>query len=168
MKAKRLLLLIIILAFLISCKSTILKTSENVVFGRINDSINLYAFVGEKISVSEFDPNENQENNQKSEKILDEETGDSFTIAHKKYIMDNAFRCKYKVIKELFNRSETDTIEFLAYDHYGNPSFSEKDTVILYLSKSKEDGHFFHQKYQFDNVFIDKNKLFQLSKIHFK
>ncbi|WP_379964655.1 hypothetical protein [Epilithonimonas sp. UC225_85] len=157
MKANRLIISILLSTFLVSCKSSIINTSKNLPFGGINESINLYAFVGEKISVIEFDPNENQEKNQKSEKILDEETGDSATVVYQRYIMDNAFRCKYKIIRKLFNDTKTDTIEFLAYDHYGNPAFAEKDTVILYLSKSIEDGHFFHQKYQFDNVFKDEN-----------
>ena len=70
--------------------------------------------------------------------------------------MDKGFRCKYKIVKNIFNHLPNDTVEFVAYDHYGNPGFAEKDTVILYLSKNKEEGHYFHQKYQYDNVFKDE------------
>lgn len=157
MKINRLIISILFLAFLISCKSTFINTSQNISVGKATDSINLYAFIGEKISIVEFNPNENIEKNQKSEKILDLETGDSATVVYHRYVMDNAFRCKYKVIKKILNQTKTDTIEFLAYDHYGSPPFAKKDTVILYLSEDKVDGHFFHQKYQFDNVFKDKD-----------
>ena len=157
MKANRLIRPLLLSTFLISCQSAIINTSKDVPFEGINESLNLYAFVGEKISVIEFDPNEKQDKNQKSEKIADEETGDSVTVIKEKYVMDNAFRCKYKVISKILNDTKTDTIEFLAYDHYGSPRFAEKDTVILYLIKNKDDGHFFHHKYQFDNVFKDKD-----------
>ncbi|WP_153393796.1 hypothetical protein [Chryseobacterium vaccae] len=39
----------------------------------------------------------------------------------------------------------------------GKPAFSERDSVILYLSEDKKDNHYFHQKYQYDDVFKDKN-----------
>ena len=70
--------------------------------------------------------------------------------------MDSGFRCKYKIVKNIFNHLPNDTIEFIAYDHYGKPGFAEKDTVILYLSKNKIENYYFHQKYQYDNVFKDE------------
>lgn len=157
MKTNPSIILILILAFLISCKPAFTNTSKKISYEGGKEDINLYAFIGKKISVTEFDPNENQEKNQKIEQNIDEETGDTVTVYQKRYIMDNGFRCKYKIIKKLFNYIKTDTIEFLAYDHYGTPGFAQKDTVILYLSKSNEDSHFFHQKYQFDSVFKNKD-----------
>lgn len=114
---------------------------------------NIYAFVGKKISVEKFDPNVN---NGTEKKIIDEETGDSITIVDRSVIMDNAFRCKYILVKKLFNKLPNDTIEFIAYDHYGDPLFSENDSVILYISKSKNKDYYFHQKYHYDKVFKDK------------
>lgn len=149
-------LLILTATILVGCESAYIVTSKNVKYGGANKNINLYAFVGKKISVTEFDPNENQEDEQTGKYEIDEETGDSLKIVRKNYIMDRAFKCKYQVIRKIFNYLESDTVEFIAYDHYGNPGFAEKDTVALYLSKSKHDGHYFHQKYQYDNVYTNK------------
>ncbi|WP_438424078.1 hypothetical protein [Aquimarina macrocephali] len=115
-----------------------------------NKSINLYAFIGKKISVTEFNPNENNER-----KIVDSITGD--TLIRKSYIMDNGFKAKYKIVRNVFNDIKTDTIEFLAYDHYGRPGFENYDNVILYISFNKEKEHYYHQKYQFDPVEKTRN-----------
>jgi len=48
--------------------------------------------------------------------------------------------------KNEFNELQTDTVEFLVYDHYGRPQFEK------YISFYKEDGNFYLQKYQFDPV----------------
>ncbi len=138
---------ILILSIIFSaCKTTITKPTLPI----IDNSKNVYAFIGKKISVTEFDPNENY--------II--ELFDSITdekVIQESYIMDNGFLCKYVVKKNLYNQLENDTIEFTAYDHYGRPHFENYDEVILYISKN-ENGHYFHQKYQFDNIFTDSNK----------
>lgn len=106
--------------------------------------------------MTEFDPNENKESEFTGEYEIDEETGDTLKISRRHYIMDGAFKCKYQVVRKMFNYLESDTVEFIAYDHYGTPGFAESDTVILYLSKSEDGSHYFHQKYQYDNIFKDK------------
>ena len=80
MKALYIIKLILISTILINCKSAFINTSKNIKFGGVNDSINLYAFVGEKISVIAFDPNENSNNIIEYE--IDEETGDSIKTVH--------------------------------------------------------------------------------------
>ncbi len=115
-----------------------------------NESVNLYAFIGEKISVTEFDPNEN---NTRIE--IDSISGD--TIRRVSYFMDSGFKSKYKVVKNVFNNLKTDTIEFVAYDHYGRPVFENYKNVILYISLNKEKGNYYHQKYQFDPVEKTRN-----------
>lgn len=114
---------------LISCKST--KLGQESEFKMEDDSVNLYVFIGEKISVIEFDPNEN---NTLIE--IDSITGD--TIRRMSYVMDNGFKNKYKVVKNVFNDLKTDTIEFVAYDHYGRPGFENYNNVILYISLNKK------------------------------
>lgn len=137
-----------ILIILISCKSTKIDTESE--FKMTNDSVNLYAFIGEKISVIEFDPNENNERME-----IDSITGD--TLIFKSYVMDNGFRNKYKVIRNVYNELETDTVEFDAYDHYGRPAFENYKNVILYLSYSEEKNKYYHQKYIFDPIEKDRN-----------
>lgn len=152
MKAISKIILVLLSLLLISCLNSVKKSENNSSIGKTNNAVNLYAFIGVKISIEEFDPNLN---NKIKEKILDKETGDSLDVIKTQYVMDNAFRCKYKVIKNIFNDLPNDTIEFLAYDHYGKPNFSKRDTVILYISKSKDNSYYFHQKYQYDEVFKD-------------
>ena len=132
----------------ISCKT--IKTNVKPELSNIDDSKNLYAFIGKKIFVTEFDPNQNNER-----KVIDSITGN--TIIHKSHVMDNGFKCKYIVKSNLYNQIKKDTIEFKAYDHYGRPGFESYDEVIIYLSKDKE-GNFYHRKYQFDAIYLDSKR----------
>ena len=131
---------------------------SNYIFAQQNvKSDNLFAFIGEKISVIEFDPNIDFEKIIGTE--IDKETGDTLILKRKSWVMDEAFLCKYFVKKNLMNKLPKDTIEFIAYDHYGKPSFEKFETVILYLSKNKEEN-FIHQKYIYDPVFKINGKWF--------
>ncbi len=108
---------------------------------------NLFAFIGKKISVNEFDPNENN-----SFYTIDSLTNE--IIKHTSVVMDRAFRATYQVIQPVFNDLQLDTIEFIAYDHYGRPAFENYPYVILYLSKA-EDGQYFHQKGLFNQLILE-------------
>lgn len=136
---------IFILSLIISFGRSAPKQLNDDFYGE-NKEVNLFAFVGKKISVVGFDPNAEQI----GEKVYDSVSGD--TLIKKSYIMDGGFRCKYAIIKNVFNEPKIDTIDFVAYDHYGNPGFAEYETVLLYVSKSSKGDHYFHQKYQFDYV----------------
>ena len=139
-------ILIFILFTLFGC-STPKQLNDN--FYSENKELNLFAFVGKKISIIKFDPNVEQV----GEKNYDSISGD--TLIKKSYIMDRGFRCKYAIIKNVFNDPKIDTIDFVAYDHYGNPGFAKYETVLLYVSKSSKGNYYFHQKYQFD--YLEKN-----------
>ncbi|SHJ27804.1 hypothetical protein SAMN04488508_10724 [Aquimarina spongiae] len=132
----RILQILGIIIILISCKSTKIGSESEIgsksEFKMMNESVNLYAFIGEKLSVIEFDPNENNERME-----IDSITGD--TLIFKNWVMDNGFKCKYKVLRNVYNELETDTVEFEAYDHYGRPAFENYENAILYLSYSEEE-----------------------------
>lgn len=116
-------------------------------------TINLFAFVGKKISVIEFDPN-----TEKVEKLeIDSVTGEK--LGHKSWIMDKGFRCKYLILQKVFNDFEKDTIDFIAYDHYGRPNFEDSEYVMLYISKDINEKYY-HRKYQFDPLEILDNDKF--------
>ena len=119
-------------------------------FYKENQNVNLFAFIGEKISMEEFDPNLDV----KTIIEIDLENGD--TIYRKAKIIDRAFKLKYKVIKNLFNDLKSDTVEFVAYDHYGKPGFSNLQNVILYISKSTDKKFYFHQKYEYNEIILTK------------
>jgi hypothetical protein len=106
-------------------------------------STNLYAFVGQKISLTEFDQ-------KPTEEYIIGLDGDSAKITNIPF--DQGFIAKYKVLSNLFNQLNSDTIEFKVFDHYGRPGFEKEKYVLLYLSYSADDSTFYHQKYQFDEV----------------
>ncbi|MDQ1805761.1 hypothetical protein RAH57_17350 [Chryseobacterium sp. CKR4-1] len=123
--------------------SVLLYSQKNVSYD------NLYIFIGEKVSIHEFDPN--IDNVKNIGKELDEETGDSITIFRETHVMDNAFNCTYKVLRNIQGNLK-DTVQFKAYDHYGRPGFEDEKNIILYLFKN-DKGEFFHQKYFYDPVY---------------
>jgi hypothetical protein len=136
--------------FIFACSSNKQLQSDrsNCDFNDKNEKINLFAFIGEKVSIEEFDPNKNN-----IVKVYDPVEKD--TILKKKHVMDRAFRVKYKILKKIFNDLKTDTIEFIVYDHYGSPNFEKYKNVILYISKSSDGNYYFLQKYQYDVVYKD-------------
>src|SRR5688572_18056372 len=78
-----------------------------------DSTVNLYAFVGEKISLIEFDPN--KENDFSSPIKVDATTGD--TIGKKGFlVLDRNFSCAYKVVQNVFNELKEDSIRFRTYD----------------------------------------------------
>jgi hypothetical protein len=90
---------------------------------------NLIVFVGRKLDVQSFSP---------------EYQPGSIP-------MDYAFRARYQVLDVLCGDLQTPEVEFEAYDHYGTPGFSKFETVLLFLSRA--DGRFYHQKYQYSDVY---------------
>lgn len=137
------LLIFFVSVLIISCKSTDLKKNPEL---KINDeTVNLFAFIGKKISVEEL-----HRDKFKTRIKIDSISGD--TIRTTTISMDRGFKNKYKVVRNVFNDLKTDTIEFVAYDHYGRPEFENYKNVLLYVSLNEEKGGYFHQKYQFDPV----------------
>ncbi len=92
----------------------------------------LYVFVGEKIEVKEFKPK----------------------VKEGTILMDQAFKAKYKILKNVYGDLKQDSIEFVAYDHYGIPPFSKHKYVLLYIVKEGEN--LYHSKYQFSALYKTK------------
>jgi hypothetical protein len=114
-----------------------------------DSTVNLYAFVGQKISVTEFDPN--KENDFSNPVKVDARTRD--TIGNQRFlVMDRSFSCTYKVVQNVFNELKGDSIKFRTYDRYARPEFEEHPTLLLYISKSGDGTSFLHQKGQFDEL----------------
>ena len=110
--------------------------------------------MGEKISLTEYDPNADYDKPKKID--IDSTTGDTI-VQRRSFILDNAFEAKYKVLQCVFNDLKIDTITFKAFDHYGRPAFENHSPVLLYISKSEDGSYYFHQKYQFDPLLKSKN-----------
>ncbi len=69
--------------------------------------------------------------------------------------MDNGFKVKYAILKKVYGDFPGDTIEFVAYDHYGIPPFSKFKNVLLYVSA--HSGIYYHQKYMYNDVYKTKD-----------
>ncbi|MES2776991.1 MAG: hypothetical protein V4722_22630 [Bacteroidota bacterium] len=69
--------------------------------------------------------------------------------------LDGHFYAKYKVLQRVYGIYVKDTIELEAYDHYGIPLFSKTKNVMLFVSEYH--GKFYHEKYQFYEVYKTKN-----------
>jgi hypothetical protein len=89
----------------------------------------LHVFVGEKIDVIPFEEG---------------------TVSGN-LIMDYAFKARYRVLENVYGEYRSDTIEFLAYDHYGLPPFASFDHALLFVSEV--DGKYQHEKYQYFDVY---------------
>lgn len=93
------------------------------------DNNKLFAFVGQKIWVEHLPP--------------------------RQYSFDAGFNAKYLILQKVFGDFPSDTIEFVAYDHYGTPPFSKFDYVLLYVSA--DSGTYYHQKYMYNDVYKTKD-----------
>lgn len=138
----RTLYLVALLFLLIGCKPTSTLVGSD--FYKEDRSINLYAFIGQKISVETLKRDAN------ATETFVGINGD--TVVKKVIYFDHGFTAKYKVEGPVFNNLQQDTIIFLAFDHYGRPKFENYEFVLLYLSKSEKDNQLYHQKYQYDPV----------------
>jgi hypothetical protein len=105
-----------------------LTLSPSLLYAQKN-SDSLIVIVAEKISVAEF----------RQEPVKG------------RVIMDQSFHAKYKVIQRLHGTLEKDTCEFVAYDHYGQPAFSNYQFVLLFLIYN--NGKLYHEKYQYFDVY---------------
>ena len=88
----------------------------------------LFAFVGEKISLVSLG------------RVSD---------------LDEGFIAKYKVLQKVYGSYKEDTIEFMVYDHYGEPFFSKYKNVLLFVTE--DSGKYYHEKYQYFDVYQAKN-----------
>jgi hypothetical protein len=89
------------------------------------ENYKLFAFVGQKISVEALPENRS--------------------------LRDIGYKGRYKIIQKVFGSFSQDTIEFVAYDHYGIPPFSQFEHVLLFVSA--DSGTFYHQKYMYNDVY---------------
>jgi hypothetical protein len=91
----------------------------------LKDNNKLFAFVGQKIWVK--------------------------PLPSRQYSFDNGFKAKYLILEKVFGDFLADTIEFVAYDHYGIPPFSKFKNVLLYVSA--DSGTYYQQKYMYNDVY---------------
>lgn len=89
----------------------------------------LFAFVGEKISISPVPPKP-----------------DDF---------DKAIKAKYLIIKRIYGNHEGDTVEFEARDPYGQFEFPMYNHALLYVSEY--EGTLYQEKFLYDAVFKTKD-----------
>lgn len=76
-------------------------------------------------------------------------------LPSRQYSFDNGFKAKYLILEKVFGDFPSDTIEFVAYDHYGTPPFSKFGNVLLYVSA--DSGTYYQQKYMYNDVYKTKD-----------
>jgi hypothetical protein len=94
----------------------------------VHDNNKLFAFVGQKIWVEPLPS---------------------------KGTFNFGFKARYAVLEKVFGDFPADTIEFVAYDHYGTPDFSKFKNVLLYVSA--DSGTYYQQKYMYNDVYRTKD-----------
>lgn len=94
--------------------------------GNEGNGENLFAFIGEKISLDQQEP----------------------PACERCIIMDSYYVANYRILDTVFGNYRGNTIAFDVYDHYGEPRFSKSDTVLLFVLR-RSDGSWGHVKYQF-------------------
>jgi hypothetical protein len=114
----------------------------------LDSSVNLYAFVGHKGSIIEYDPNKEADpsNQNKSTPAGGGEKKRSFYNEHRH------FYATYRLVQNVFNELEGDSVHFKAYERLVHPGFSPYSTVLLYVSKSSDAKSLYHQQGQFDEL----------------
>jgi hypothetical protein len=115
-----------------------------------DSSVNLYAFVGEKIAVVKYDPNNAADPNVPN--IVDTVIGNS-NVKRSFLVLGHHFYATYKVMVNVFNDLKEDTVRFKTFDDQERPAFEKHRTVLLYIYKGDYVQSFYQQKGQFDELF---------------
>ncbi len=105
----------------------------------------LIVIVGEKIELK-YEPEENKST---ARGIAGDK--DTTHIAGVAFSMDHRYIARYKILDLIQGSYTGDTLEFLAYDRYGEPAFSKHRTVLLFISSHK--GHWVHEKDQYFELY---------------
>jgi hypothetical protein len=133
MKRYLFLLLPLFASYISSCRHTPYRTNVPLIAKcdtcALEKRNTLFAFVGEKIDVQRL-PNEKES-------------------------MDYGFTARYRVLMPVYGFYTGDIISFTVYDHYGWPAFAAYQHALLFLSE--DHGKYYHEKYQFFDVYPTKN-----------
>jgi hypothetical protein len=132
--------IIIFFAILISLTTTYGQTRRD----------SLIVFIGDKIDVK-YSPEEKKES--RVDTII--EGNDTSYVRHVSLISNSRYIAKYKILQLVHGSYNADTIEFIAYDHYGEPAFSKHQTVLLFVSDY--NGKLYHEKYQYFNLYMTES-----------
>ncbi len=134
---------------LLSCNG---HTNSNKPTALGHDTLNQNKFSSVKNNPIGYVKNYNGENNKLFVFVGQKNSVDN--LPNREGSMDGGFKAKYIVLQKVFGNFSYDTIEFVAYDHYGIPAFSKFDNVLLFVSS--DSGTYYHQKYMYNDVYQTK------------
>lgn len=120
------------------CKSSDTKLVNNATNG--DTSVNLYAFIGEKISVKQYIAIPNNKTDIST-------SSNSKFVSCQNGVPQNLYEVKYKILKNVFNEYITDADSILTYKSYRYPEFKKHNTVILYFSKTNSGSYYYQGFY---------------------
>ena len=128
---KTLLAVCILVAMSFSCHNTSPLIAKDLTHENERNNT-LFVFVGEKIAVKE--------------------------IPYNGQMMGGALvTAKYKILQRVYGNYVEDTIEFEAYDHYGEFPFAKYKNVLMFVSKGKQTGKYYQEEYQYFDVYKTKS-----------
>lgn len=105
----------------------------------------LIVFVGRLVSIEKI-----------PQKMFREEIRDGDTIRYAlPIIFDSKFKSKFEVVKLINGYYSQDTIEFISYDHYGKPGYTNFEYSLLFVSVYNDQ--LVQQKYTYFPVYKTKN-----------
>ena len=104
----------------------------------------LLVFVGEFVSLEKIS----------SPKIINKSKNGKTDII---WSMNHKYEATFKVLKTIYGAYPRRLIKFDVYDHYGKPTFSKFKNSLMFISKRK-DGSFYHEKYQFFDLYKTESK----------
>lgn len=100
----------------------------------------LFVFVGELMSLKHIS---------KPEVIVKPLANGKSSVTVK---MDHEYEATFRVLKSIYGDYKKETIKFAVFNHYGKPRFSNFKHSLMFVSQG-EDGAFYHEKYQFFDVY---------------
>jgi hypothetical protein len=65
--------------------------------------------------------------------------------------MDSKFKAEYKILQQEVGKFDKDSIRFTVFDHYGRPSFSKYENVLLFVCEYCNE--LYHEKYQYFDLY---------------
>ena len=64
--------------------------------------------------------------------------------------LDSRFEARYEILHLVSGDYDGDQIDFVAFDHYGEPAFSDHESILIFVHDTPEGR--FHDKYNFYDV----------------
>jgi hypothetical protein len=94
----------------------------------------LMVFIGDKISLNYFPPTDAEK---EKERIEDEAFSKRTGVQAARIFLTIRMKARYKVLDMISGKDRSQEIDFVTFDHWGNPAFAKRSPVLIYLGINK-------------------------------